>query len=870
MNRRMNGNNRSRIIMAFIFSFHCFGGNAQESEIGNYILRNKDFVERRAHNTLVNFAREYYQATASLQSAILAKKGNSEWVPIGPFGNEDLAGTGRVNSMAFHPTDTSIWYICVAQGGIWKTTNAGISWTSISGNLPILRTSCLAVDPQNPDIMYVALGDFAYLGHNLLANESKRNTHYGLGVYKTSDGGQSWFPTSLSFKETDFEGSLISKIIIHPGNTDHVIAVGESGAYVSTNAGNHWTKTDQRLIWDLDQDPNNPDVLIASTGYVYSYNSGEAGVIRSSDFGMSWTNAQIPIPKTLAAQRIELAIAPSDNNYVYALACDTIGGFYGFYRSTDAGQNFIEMQNSSYPYNILYNEFDQTPGGQGTYDLAICVDRNNRDHVVIGGINMWQTQDGGQTFNPVTYWRLNYNKLSMHADIHEIHQHPLANSFFACHDGGISRSDYLYDEDILSLKSQQVQTEWTNFTKGLNISSFYRLSIGEIDSKKKIAGAQDNSTVMTDGTDFSNLTGGDGMESEMMDYEGYWFTSSQFGSIYAFQILGDQPYFEGKLVIPNQEHGDWTTPFIGADGYLFVLFENLYSFQGSFQVATCSSFPFASDGYPRVGTALDIQNKKAQRMYIAKRGYNSVGIQNQILTSDKRGQQWSDISQGLPRNQYPSYIEMSQSDPNEVWITFSGFDSSKKVYHSLDAGANWTNISYNLPNIPVNCVTHQEDGHGTIYIGTDHGVYYLKHDSSSWEYYSEGLPKVIISELEIDTASRTLVAATFGRGLWEVSLVDYDSTDHTSIGRLVARDPLQVYPNPAKTRVMVSGDFPQSGKPVHLKVVDITGRTVMEREVQIVGGKITESLDVTGLLSGEYFVVLWSDIARRTGRFVKE
>ena len=193
----------------------------------------------------------------------LSKKGLSKksktWTPLGPFGYEQLAGIGRVNDVIFDPNDTAIYYICVAQGGLWKTSNSGNSWTSISGDLPILRTSSLAIHPLNSDTMYVALGDYAYISHNIYANGSKRNSHYGLGVYKTVNGGATWKPTGLSFAQTDFEGSLIQRIIIHPKNPNKLIAVGQQGAYYSDNGGDTWKRTNTGLFWDLEIDPINPE-----------------------------------------------------------------------------------------------------------------------------------------------------------------------------------------------------------------------------------------------------------------------------------------------------------------------------------------------------------------------------------------------------------------------------------------------------------------------------------------------------------------------------------------------------------------------------------------------------------------------------------
>lgn len=859
----------SLLIILLTFGQHLFGQNTDVRKKPNYELRHIDFVERRTHDTSLNFARLYAEATLPLINRYFAKKAQDEWLPLGPNGDEDLAGTGRVNSMSFHPQDTNIWYICVAQGGVWKSLNRGESWISISGNLPILRTSSLVIHPYNSDIMYVALGDYAYLGHNLQANENKRNSHYGLGIYKTIDGGVNWTPTGLSFKQTDFEGSLISEIKMHPQDPSRLIAVGQTGSYVSADSGTTWQHTSTGLFWSLVQDPVNPNLLFASTGYVHSYNFGEAAILKSNDFGLSWTELNSTIPKTGQVQRIELAIAPSDNSYIYAIACDTLGGFYGFYKSVNAGLSFTQVLSNQYEYNILGNSFTDDPGGQGRYDLAICVDRYDREHVLIGGINIWHTYNGGISFNPVTYWSLNYSKLSLHADVHEIRQHPANSSFFACHDGGISRTFQVFDENPDSLKKRVVQTSWVDYTKGLNITSFYRLAVNERNGKEIMAGAQDNSTVYTNGDSFVNITGGDGMEAVFMDDQNYRYTSSQNGAIYAFTLFGGEMYYSGTIQKPDFELGEWTTPFVSANQRLYVLFENLYTYEENFEVGKHSAFPDIQDGYRRTGTALDVEKSNGKRIYLAKRGFFSAGINNQIWTSPDYGNNWNDIGSTLPGNAYPSYIEMSQLNPDHVWICFSGFDSSNKVFYSQDAGANWVNITYDLPNIPVNCVVHQEDGSGLIYIGTDNGVYYLKKGELSWEYYSYSLPKVIVSELEIDTNKKTLVAATFGRGLWEVGLVDYDSNFVNIEAVSCSETGLSIYPNPTQTTLNLRFESFVTGE-AKIQVIDITGKLVYEELMQLNSGeKMNKSIPVTYLNPGEYFVLVSYQKSRKTARFIK-
>lgn len=844
----------------------------QQDKIPNYIQRNQDFQTRRATLGVTNFGIQIYTASKELPKSRHAKA-EKPWAPRGPFGTEPLAGIGRVNSMQFHPTDTNTWFICVAQGGIWKTTNAGQSWISISGDLPVLRTSYVAVHPTNTDIMYLATGDYAYLGHNLQANENKRNSHYGLGVYKTTDGGEHWKPTGLSFEQTDFEGSLIAKIIISKKDPNTVIAVGQTGSYVTYDSGDNWTRTSSKLFWDLEQDPTVDSILYASTGYVHAYKIGEVSILKSTDFGATWIKASTPMPATGAVQRVEIAIAPSDPSTLYALACDTEGGFYGFYRSTDAGESFsARSEATSYYYNILNHSLDNTKGGQGRYDLALSVDRHDKNKVLTGGVNMWQTTDGGVSFKTVTYWRLKYQGQSLHADIHEIVQHPTNHTIFACHDGGLSRSFKIVADNVPTIRDlEMASTEWTDYTNGLNVTSFYRLSINELNTNELMAGAQDNSTVYTADTSFFNLSGGDGMESEFIDASTYRYTSSQNGNIFAFYTDGSDFIFEGNIRPPTGEYGEWTTPMVEANDELYILYGNLYSATGWFLSAPKSNFGnMPGRNYPKLGTALAVERSTAQQIYLAKRGYASEKIKNEIWASTNGGDSWDDIGNGLPDDLYPSYMEMSQKNTDEVWITFSGFHPTNKVFYSDNGGDSWTNITYDLPNIPVNCVVHQNDSTEYVYIGTDLGVYYLEKDSSKWVRYSSGLPNVIVSELEIDTANRTLVAATFGRGLWDVELVDYKvETGDVGLATLTSPSAISLFPNPVNSTTQLSfGNLKPGTYP--LRLVDITGKEVAAKTLVHTDVNQLHELEVSTLRSGEYFILISTPNGRMVQRFVKK
>lgn len=864
-----------RISCLFLAVVSAFPVKAQKQQkVRNYIARNQDFVDRRATDgSNESFAKLYWEAykeTQLLRSRAASKR-TSSWTPVGPMGDERLAGTGRINSISFHPTDTATFFICVAQSGIWKTTNSGASWTSISSNLPILRTSSLAITPTAPETMYVAVGDFAYIGHNMFANDNKRNTHYGLGVYKTTDGGNSWKATGLSLKQTDLEASLISNVMVHPSKPNVVIAAGQTGIYRSKDGGDNWTKTHSGLIYDLKAGAHSDVVLYAAQGTVTEYNIGKAGMLRSIDFGATWTDATVPFRSVGDVQRIELAPSAKNPAKVYALACNAKawnqggGGFYGLYLSQDSGKTYTQLLDTTYT-NMLNWSLMGGDGGQGRYDLALYTDMNNEDLVSLGGINVWTSKNGGRYFEPSNYWARNYERIGMHGDVHEIKQHPGTGRVFICHDGGLSSTMQFKQEGDSLGYAMRPATRYVHYTKNLQITSFYRLAIHKDSIEKITAGAQDNSTALQDENGWQNLSGGDGMESAFSEETGNIITSSQYGNFYRYyKGFGFYRRTFDRIESPSNEQAEWTTPLAENAGRLWIGYGNLYQYSSfaSFPQALSSFGNAPNRSYPRPSTGVYVNPNNTDVIYLTKRGYYGDQVDGKVWTTTNGGGQWNDVSSGLPLEHYPTYVTANDKNPNLVWVTFASWKAGEKVYFSNDGGKNWKNISYNLPNIPVNCVAYQNDSNKNVYIGTDLGVYYLDSLSEKWVYYSDGLPNVIVHELEVHPKSHKLLAATFGRGIWEVPL--RGRRDIVGRNELPEME-MSLFPNPAINTLQVQLNK-KTDIPLQLRIIDVTGKTVLIR--QISARETALQLDVSGLLSGQYYLLVENGHDRKVLEFNK-
>lgn len=787
---------------------------------------------------------------------------SANWFPVGPFDiPEDLTGylevgIGRMNCMAFHPSDPQVLYVGVAQGGVWKTENGGQTWMPLTDNLPILRISDIDINPLNPDEIYISVGDYAYIGINLETTNRKRHTHYGLGVYKTTDGGLNWQPTGLTFEQTQGDASLICDVLIHPENPQTLVAAGESGVYRSTDGGASWNTVLDTLMWDVIPDPVNPNVLYAASGWVNNSQAGYAGIFKSLDFGQTWTLLNTGVPPTGEVQRIKLDIPIQNNNRIYAVAVDLFGGYYGLYSSNNAGQTWSF---TPAPVNVLDGGQGENTGGQGTYDLTLLTDAENENRIFVGGVNLWASDDAGQSFNPVAHWTTFYGP-TIHADQHHMYRHPLTGEYFMVNDGGVYKTSEIisqtWDE---ALNGSPWPSNWTNLNNGLNVTSFYRLSSSKNSTGRLVAGAQDNSTSYFDGTNWLAIFGGDGMDNYLSPFDDFHVLgSSQFGNFYISYDGGVTGDFSPSN--PFDEAAEWTTPVVSAPSQA----GRLYLGNVNVVVSDDEGMSWTPGGnIPGTGqplTALGVSPSNANLVFAASRVDYLNNLPMQVFRSQNGAQSWVNVSGSLPDSLYATGIAVSPTNQSEVFISFAGFSSGAKVYRSTDAGLNWDNVSYNLPNVPVNMVTCLP-GTSDLLAATDAGVFLLRADSTAWIDESLGLPNVIVSDIEINAALNKVYVSTFGRGIWA-----------TDLDLFTGKEPLQF----VQQKIMLfnsgldewelqSSDGSTFPPGALLEIMDVQGRVVYKHEA---GNQSSHRFSSTAWSTGLYFARLSADGLSRVERFV--
>lgn len=663
-------------------------------------------------------------AFQSVQSAAAANLG--QWQPKGPYNGNALNGVGRVNRIAFDPNNSNIIWAATPAGGLWKSTDAGQTWSTNTDFLTNLGISDIAIDPTNPNIMYIATGD------------RDGGDTYSYGILKTTDGGQTWNPTGLSFLVT--LQTRISSIVINPSNTNILVTTTRQGIYRSVDGGATWSVTRNGSYNALVQKPGNPNTLYATT-----QPSGSQDILRSTDGGLTWSILTSPNLPQSGTVRAELAVTPDDSNYIYALYGETgTNGFEGIYRSTDGGNTWTLRANS--PNLLGWRSDGSDAGGQAWYDLAIAVNPTDKDEVYVGGVNIWRSTNGGSNWNLAAHWT-GSGAPFVHADIHHLTFRPNGNSVYTGCDGGVYRTD-------------NGSNSWDELNDGMNITQFYRISVAASDTTLLVGGSQDNGTDMRDGGTWSGILGGDGMDNAINPQDpNIIYASSQYGN-FRKSVNRGQNFFTttNNFNLPPRGTGGWVTPFLIDPQHPDTLYAGYNELWRSFDAGNT----FTAMSATLAGT------RDLDRLAIAPNHTNYImaSERDDLWISSNRGSSFSNISSNVPSNREISHMAFAYDNPDHIYITRSSYDPNSKVYESFNGGQTWSNLSSGLPNIPINCIAVEDNPEHSIYIGTDLGVYYRDDFSNGWVRFNSGMPNVIVNDLEINYLNNTISAGTYGRGVY--------------------------------------------------------------------------------------------------------
>ncbi len=685
-----------------------------------------------------------------------APKAAADWVEEGPtgFAFAGFGGLGRVNCIAFHPTDPATFWAGTPGGGLWRTQDAGLSWATANSDMPVLGVSDIAVDPTDPDVLYIATGD----AETALVVPSSTKS---IGVWKSVDGGATWSPTGLQMAVEDQR--LIGRLIIHPTNPQVLFAATSTGVWRTTDAGATWTNVLTGWFIDLELKPDDPDVLHASTLSA----AGWAQVHRSVDGGTTWSQ----VSAFSGASRIAIAVTPAMPDLVMAVAADLqgLGGLEGVHYSTNGGASYTQAIDGTCSNNLLNRSFDASAcGGQGVFDLVAALDPLDPVRQWIGGINFWRSGNAGASWQLNSMWTTdaqhNPNGTPfLHSDKHCLVFHPqYPQVVLACSDGG------------LHLTNDQGLT-WYDRSSGMGISQMYRVGLSASEPNRALCGLQDNGLKQLQGGSWTDHIPGDHMECiiDPLDAD-VQYSCALTGLLYRTvdnwssreRIADNIPGFSDFLQQHGYGPGAWVTPLVmdPADHHVLLIGLNEVwrtADQGA------SWMPISSLNSSTPLRSLSIAPSNSAVIHAAT--YDT------LYSTTDGGSTWmvrstSAIS-GVPGLAMTS-VAVSAADASGLWVTFSGYTAGTKVFRSDDGGVSWSNISGTLPNVPVNCIAPVAGSTNAVYIGTDLGVFRTEDGLQDWTAYDHGLPRVQVNDLEVSYATDRLYAATFGRGLWSSPLAE--------------------------------------------------------------------------------------------------
>lgn len=670
-----------------------------------------------------------YTAFMAEKDNFLSQNGN--WVSLGPSqipapGPAGYEGLGRLNVIAFHPTDANKIYVGSPSGGLWQTTNGGATWVSHTDSLPTLGVSAILVDKTNPNLIYIGTGD------------RDAGDAAGLGVFKSTNNGISWTQSS-----TGMGNQTVGKLIQDPNNVQVLLAATGSGVYKSVNAGANWTLSKSGNFKDILFKPNDPNTVYAcGDGYIY----------RSTNNGTTFTKITSGVP---GGQRSAMAVTAANPNYVYLLISGGDSGFKGLYRSTDSGLNFTTQSTTP---NIMDWSCDGSgSGGQGWYDLSIAANPNNANEIYAGGVDVWKSTNGGVTWAINSHWWGDCTVPAVHADCHFLGYNNVDGKLYAGNDGG-------------AWSTNNSGSTWIYHSEGMTIGQIYKVGQGQDTPEHAINGFQDNGTYTCTPSGWLATGGGDGMECAIDYSDASWkYYTIYYGDIYRQHNNASEKHIAGNGVYGITESGDWVTPFTihaSDPNTMFIGYKNIWR---------CNTIRANSLSWTKISDNLGGNNSNncavleqspanPDILYVAKYGNNLVRSDN----CNDASPAWIDITNSLPSIGTPTDLAAHPTDPNIIYLTMG-----TKVYKSVNKGMNWTDISANLTGIHISTVTCYKNAPEGLYVGTDAGVYYRDQTMSNWVYFGAGLPlNGRVTELEIyydnDSVSRdALSASTYGRGLWQ-------------------------------------------------------------------------------------------------------
>ncbi len=680
--------------------------------------------------------------------------------------------SGRISDFAMHPEGWQTFYAGVASGGVWKTTNGGITWTPIFDHEGSYAVGVVELDPNDPDTVWVGTGE----------NNAQRSVGYGDGVYKSIDGGRSW--SNMGLKESGHIGA----IVIDPRDSNHVLVAahgplwnsgGDRGLYRTRDGGATWERIleidEHTGINEVIMHPDDPDLLLASSyqrrRHVWTLINGGpgSGIHRSTDGGETWTEITAGLPSEDMG-KIGMAYAPARPDTVYAVI-ESDGPGEGTYRSTDFGVSWEKR--SSYV------------AGSPQYYNELIADPVHPDRVYSMDTFMMVTEDGGANWSMV-------GSAHKHVDEHALWINPdNPDHLITGNDGGIYDS---YDRGA----------NWRH-VENLPITQFYRATPDSAEPFYNVyGGTQDNSTLGAPSrttfnygianSDWIVTLGGDGFKTQVDPTNpDIVYSQLQYGMLARY----DRTSGERVLITPmpgadeDNFKWNWNSAFIISPHdpkRLYFAAERIFrsddggnSWRRFSPDLTRQLDRNELEVMDRVWSVDAVAKNDSTSMYGSVislsesplvEGLIYAGTDDGLVqVTGDGGENWTrrDDFGRVPDRTYVSDLAASLHDEDTVFATFNNHkrgDYAPYVYRSSNRGRSWTSITGDLPERGnVHTIVQDHVDPDLLFVGTEFGVYYSQNGGESWHEITGGMPTIAVRDLEIQRRENDLVIATFGRGI---------------------------------------------------------------------------------------------------------
>ncbi|MFN8142829.1 MAG: T9SS type A sorting domain-containing protein [Bacteroidia bacterium] len=777
-------------------------------------------------------AQEYYRTHFNKSSSLQNRMAVSPWQNIGP----NNVG-GRTLGMAIDPHDSATIWMGSASGGLWKSTSGGIgfnAWQYIPTGFPVRGVSCILINPNNPQIMYIGTGESYSYGStvNGLITRPTRGS-VGIGILKSSDGGLTW-TQSLNWQYNQARG--VWDMVFNPFNPDIIYAATTEGIYKSTDGGTTWNMSlNKHMVMDLLIDPVDSNVVYAGVGNVDSTN---AGIYRTINGGANWSRLNNGLPPA-ATGRITLALNPMNHNSVLALVADLYSTI-GIYRSYDKGSSWTSI-----------NGLMEIVSYQGWYAKGLCFKNDDSTKILLGGVDVFRSDLSGD----FPYQLPNY--FLVHSDVHDIVCSTTdPNKAYILTDGGLYRTDDFGDN-------------FYDCNDGYVTSQSYIGSVSMQNGNLMLSGLQDNNTVRYDGSNYwTPVVGGDGSFNAIDPItDQFQFASLQYLNVMKSYDAGQS---FNQAIISNS-----ASPF-GGNSAAFIAPFVLAASNSSVIYAGGDSLYRSDDGgqtfYHPGNQQLDHGNLALSiatsyftedSVYICTAPSDS--FQMHVLLSTDGGVTLLDRSSGLP-NRYPRDLAVDPFDSRIVYVAFSGFGSGH-LFKSFNAGVSWNDISTSLPDIPFHCITVDPIHPDTLYAGCDLGVFVSADGGQHWDAFNQGLPEgVMVFDLQLSPADNSLVAFTHGNGTYKADLSSlpvgtHSTTDAVSDFTLISNPVRSLLSCRINSNRSFNADF---------VIHTIDGKRVnFSLSKSVSSGRTIIDIPVSELANGIYFITMNTGEKKYTRKFLK-